>query len=143
MPCWECQSGGDLHNHHVVPKSKGGKRTIPLCESCHSKVHGHDLRISGLIRDAMAERAAKGLRVSGKAPYGYRHTEDDRREPVASEQALIKRALILHTAGYSQREIARVLREQGYLNRNGQPMSYQTVGRILRRWRKEHDHRTD
>ncbi len=37
--CYECNEPAD-HDHHVVPFSLGGSRTIPLCEACHGKVHG-------------------------------------------------------------------------------------------------------
>jgi hypothetical protein len=37
--CFECDSTLNINNHHVVPRVLGGKRTIPLCEICHGKVH--------------------------------------------------------------------------------------------------------
>jgi hypothetical protein len=37
--CFECGSDENIHYHHVVPKSKGGTRTLPLCSNCHSIVH--------------------------------------------------------------------------------------------------------
>jgi hypothetical protein len=36
--CFECGSPAEC-DHHVVPRSMGGTKTVPLCESCHSKVH--------------------------------------------------------------------------------------------------------
>ncbi len=42
IKCFECDSVENIHNHHVVPKVKGGTKTIPLCEVCHGKVHGRD-----------------------------------------------------------------------------------------------------
>jgi hypothetical protein len=38
--CFECGCDENIHDHHVVPKSKGGTKTIPLCSNCHSIVHG-------------------------------------------------------------------------------------------------------
>ena len=52
--CFECGANSELHMHHVVPKSAGGTKTIPLCVVCHGKVHGRDfmhhkaLTIAGL-----------------------------------------------------------------------------------------------
>lgn len=47
--CFECGSKENIHNHHVVPKIKGGTKTIPLCQLCHAKVHGdHMLKIQKL-----------------------------------------------------------------------------------------------
>jgi len=37
--CFECGNHAD-HLHHVVPRIKGGIRTIPLCTNCHGKAHG-------------------------------------------------------------------------------------------------------
>ena len=38
--CFECGLTENIHYHHVVPESKGGTNTIPLCPICHGKVHG-------------------------------------------------------------------------------------------------------
>lgn len=38
MKCFNCNNEAE-HNHHVVPKSKGGISTVPLCAECHQKVH--------------------------------------------------------------------------------------------------------
>jgi hypothetical protein len=40
--CFECGSNDQIHNHHVVPKIRGGTKTIPLCVICHGKVHNID-----------------------------------------------------------------------------------------------------
>jgi len=38
--CWECEKTDvPLHNHHPVPRSRGGTKIIPLCEECHAKAH--------------------------------------------------------------------------------------------------------
>jgi len=37
-PCFEC-GRPSAHNHHVIPKIRGGTKTVPLCLSCHGKVH--------------------------------------------------------------------------------------------------------
>ena len=37
--CFECGEPMD-DMHHVIPKSRGGNKTIPLCVKCHCKVHG-------------------------------------------------------------------------------------------------------
>ncbi len=36
--CYECDEPAK-HAHHVIPFSRGGTRTLPLCESCHNLVH--------------------------------------------------------------------------------------------------------
>lgn len=43
--CRHCGANQNLHVHHIVPRSKGGKNhpdnLITLCFDCHSKVHPH------------------------------------------------------------------------------------------------------
>jgi len=41
--CFECGSTENIQNHHVIPKSKGGTKRIPLCIKCHGKVHNKNL----------------------------------------------------------------------------------------------------
>lgn len=38
MLCFECD-GPAAHQHHVVPRARGGTRTVPLCGECHAKAH--------------------------------------------------------------------------------------------------------
>ena len=53
--CFECGIDGEIHNHHVVPKSKGGTKTVPLCIICHGKIHGRDfLNHKQLTRQGLA-----------------------------------------------------------------------------------------
>jgi hypothetical protein len=30
---------GELSDHHLVPKSRGGRQTEPICVSCHRMIH--------------------------------------------------------------------------------------------------------
>lgn len=43
--CFECGESENIHNHHIVPKSMGGTKTIPLCNACHGRAHGKDVGI--------------------------------------------------------------------------------------------------
>jgi hypothetical protein len=36
--CFECGNPA-TENHHVIPQSMGGTKTVPLCSKCHMKVH--------------------------------------------------------------------------------------------------------
>jgi len=36
--CFECGNIAEF-KHHVIPRSKGGNKTIALCNGCHNKVH--------------------------------------------------------------------------------------------------------
>ena len=63
--CFECGQPAQLA-HHVVPKSMGGTRTIPLCHECHSKVHGVDYNAhESLTKQGLAQAAREG-RTGGR-----------------------------------------------------------------------------
>lgn len=49
--CFECGNPATVR-HHVVPESKGGTKTVPLCAGCHSIVHDAKLvTLSTLIKE--------------------------------------------------------------------------------------------
>jgi hypothetical protein len=55
--CFECGREA-TENHHVIPKSLGGTKTIPLCTICHMKVH--DLHNTKRV-DNSAELVKRGM----------------------------------------------------------------------------------
>ena len=78
--CFECGSNDNIHYHHVVPKIKGGTKTIPLCELCHGKVHGdHMLKIQRLAwisrRKKRKDRIEQGLPDNTGRPKGSKEDE--------------------------------------------------------------------
>lgn len=71
--CFECGSVFD-HWHHVVPKSLGGTKTIPLCESCHSKVHNVQfLNHKDLTRKGIERARQNGVRFGNDITYTIDH----------------------------------------------------------------------
>ena len=75
--CFECGGNENIHNHHIIPKSLGGTKTIPLCNMCHGKAHGKDngihknpnewKRLVKLGRDRWIENGGKlGRKVGTK-----------------------------------------------------------------------------
>ena len=59
-PCFECNKPAEC-DHHVVPRVKGGTKTVPLCLECHGKVHGIDaVRFKALQRIGIAQAKARG-----------------------------------------------------------------------------------
>jgi len=76
MKCFECDAPAQC-DHHVIPKSLGGTKTVPLCRPCHSKVHSTDLvSMIGLQKQGKKSRKAKGGYVGGVVPFGWRFVED-------------------------------------------------------------------
>lgn len=93
--CFECDKTENLHNHHIVPRIKGGKRTIPLCEECHGKVHGKNfLNLSNLINEGLSKAKQEG-RIGG-------------RPKISQEQ--INKIIEFKKIGYSNRKISRELK---------------------------------
>ncbi len=69
-PCFECGNPAE-HDHHVVPHSLGGTKTVPLCATCHAKVHNvHAIGTQALTKSGLAALKLRGMR-SGTIPYGY------------------------------------------------------------------------
>ncbi len=65
--CFECNCPNDLHEHHVVPKSLGGTKTIPLCVICHGKVHGKDfLNMRRLSLIGLKKAKKSGIKLGRK-----------------------------------------------------------------------------
>jgi len=62
MECEICKSYvKELHEHHIVPKSRGGtnkpSNLIKICVDCHSKAHNVSFKgVKGLISDASIQR---------------------------------------------------------------------------------------
>lgn len=67
--CFECSHSvaGEVQLHHVVPRSLGGSRVIPLCSICHGKVHGKErtnqINMSELTKVGLAAAKARGVVV--------------------------------------------------------------------------------
>jgi hypothetical protein len=61
--CFECSAPAE-EDHHVIPQSMGGKKTIPLCSTCHSLVHG-----LGERRDQHKELTTRAL--NKKMPFNF------------------------------------------------------------------------
>ncbi len=64
--CFECGATEDLQQHHVVPRSRGGTKTITLCTQCHAKAHGKDMKglnHSRLTREGLAKAKKRGVKL--------------------------------------------------------------------------------
>ena len=67
-PCFECGAPSDYH-HHVVPRSVGGTKTVPLCARCHGKIHNIPFYMhhSTRIKAGLAKAREEG-RIGGRQP---------------------------------------------------------------------------
>lgn len=132
MICFECGSSDDVQDHHVVPRSLGGKKTLPLCGVCHGKVHSKDLTsVSSLIRAVLQHKRAKGELVGG-VPYGFKVAADGKHlVEDEAEQAVIAWVRGSRATGMSLRMIARELERQGMLSRNGKSFAATQINRMV------------
>lgn len=131
LVCFECGCKAQ-HEHHVVPRSKGGTKTIPLCVTCHSAVHSVDLSVPALTRAALSKKKARGELI-GTAPLGTRVASngvDLEADPTEAETLELVREL--RTSGASIRTIAAELDARGVPAR-GARWHPTTVARLIRR----------
>lgn len=128
-PCFECGKLAE-HDHHVVPRSCGGTKTVPLCAECHGNIHDISLNQWQLAKRGRRLKAAQGGFIGGRAPYGWRMREDDTLEPCEREQAIIRAARILQAEGLALRKIGERLEAEGLLPRAGK-WHAETVKQVL------------
>lgn len=134
--CFECEIESDIHLHHVVPKSLGGKKTVPLCEACHYKIHDMSMSSSVLARAAIKKRKAENKNLGGP-PYGYKVGKDGILEEDEKEQLLVKFVLSVSDNNYSYSQIAALATKEGFTNRIGNTISHDLVKRVLKRFKEE------
>jgi hypothetical protein len=133
---------GIMHEHHVVPRSCGGTRTLPLCEACHGKVHGKNMLSSNLTKAALAVRRAQG-KATSHAPWGYLAAEDGTLVPNPHEQAIAERARALRAEGLSFHRILAQLTAEGYRSRRGNALAYDAVYKMVTGWRRNRSNERD
>lgn len=104
--CFECDRPAE-HDHHVVPRSKGGTRTVPLCEECHGKVHETNMKISSLTKMGLERARAAGVEFGAPSA-----------ERLAPDAVRLVRELYA-TGKYSHRSLADKLNADGVATAKG------------------------
>ena len=116
--CFECDAIAE-HDHHVIPRSRGGKKTVPLCVRCHSKAHGRKMGHNRLTKDALQAKKLKGERV-GQVPFGYKLAADGiLLEPNRDQLRAVKIMKQMRRDGFTLREIASRMKAIGVLTSQG------------------------
>ena len=116
--CFECDAIAE-HDHHVIPKSRGGKKTVPLCVRCHSKAHGKKMAHNRLTKDALLAKKRRGERT-GQVPFGYKLAADGvRLEPNRDQLKAVKLMKQMRRDGFALREIASRMKVIGVLTAKG------------------------
>lgn len=136
--CLECGDAAS-HEHHVVPRSRGGTATVPLCERCHGLVHGLDMSDhKRLTRAALAGAKRRGVKLGGDA-LGWtrtRHVDQNGRRGVVyipTEQRTVARIVELREQGLTLRAIASQLADEGRETKRGGRWHATTVSNVLKR----------
>jgi hypothetical protein len=101
--CFECGSNQEIHYHHVVPETKGGSMTLPLCIICHGKVHNRDfLKIKELQKIGIKKAKERGV-YKGRKRGAIVNTEKWLSKPKISQAAEYLKL------GYKARDIVKLV----------------------------------
>lgn len=130
--CFECSSPATVL-HHVLPRSKGGTKTVPLCRVCHSKIHNLDLRLDALREDGKRKAVFAGKRLGGLLTYGYDADEKGYIRQNEKEQDAISIMKFMRASRFTIKAITVYLNEIGTPTKCGKKWSDKTVFNILRR----------
>ena len=136
--CWECELETEvIHNHHVVPKIRGGTKTVPLCEVCHSKAHHRDknMNTSALTKEGLRKAKERGVKLGNpqwraSLQRGHRSINKNKIEFNNKMLPLINSAI--ESGLSSALGIAKHLDEKGLKGRRGGRISATSVIRILK-----------
>lgn len=129
--CFEC--GGLVEEmHHVVPVVLGGKRVIPLCETCHGKVHNlHRKGHVALINAGLTKKRLKG-EVIGTPPFGMRVGADGKTLVLdEKEQAIINQLCSMRATKMTIRKIVSEAKSIGLVGRSGKPLGIASIHHIV------------
>ena len=133
VTCFECSRLAEF-DHHVVPRSAGGTKTVPLCCECHGKAHAIKMSSRSLTRSALHKKKAKGERV-GTVPFGWNVAADGVTLTInETEQRALEIIKRLRSSGLSLRRIATELEALGILTKKGKVQwDHTAVASILER----------
>ena len=152
MPVFECgKKDLGVEEHHVVPKSLGGKRVVPLCPECHTLIHcGEKKRkttTSKLTKEGLKKvKAQRALGGPHTVELGWRNNSNGERVPHRKEQNWITRIFALQeklrmeSGNYTKAfgaEVARQVTEEGFRTRKGKPVHVTGIYRILKRFESD------
>jgi hypothetical protein len=101
--CFECGGTKYIHQHHIIPKSIGGTKTIPLCITCHSRVHQKDfVKFQNLAKEGRKRYLENGGKLG-------RRTGSNENIQSFLQKPKVKQIKSMLEQGYSIRLICSVL----------------------------------
>ena len=143
--CFECETTKDLHEHHVVPRSRGGTKTVTLCYQCHMKAHGRDgkgLEHNRLTKQGLKVAKERGVKLGGANPIIRQAVEKQSLKTIKKYKPIfedcLKNPALTYRGKTSLNAIARYLTEQGVETPRGKLVwSSQQVKQIFNLIKKE------
>lgn len=97
--CFECGEPS-AHAHHVIPRVKGGTKTIDLCERCHGMVHGLDFTDhSVLVKEGIRKRPKKKITNGIKQRMRILRAQDATAKEIARLIGVSERAVFVTLYG--------------------------------------------
>ena len=138
--CWECSKLGEIHLHHVVPRSRGGTKTVPLCLECHAKAHhrNKNMSTSKLVSETIKRKKLEGTwkppspETTTKARIASAKVRADNADAFGRKLiATIKE--IDPDESRSQKEIVDILNTIGFTTPRGKAWSQPSLCRTLQR----------
>ena len=147
--CFECEAIEDLQEHHVVPRSRGGTKTVTLCNSCHQRAHGRSgkgLNHSRLTKEGIARARTAGKKL-GNPNWQKPHSlpkawKARRKQGKITAMKYGPKIETLKKADYSFRQIARDFNEFKILTPNKGKWYAQSVINVYKKYLKEKDEET-
>ena len=136
--CFECEKTQDLQEHHVIPKSKGGTKTVTLCYECHMKAHGRSgkgLNHARLTKEGLAKAKARGVKLGN--PKNLEEAQNQGRE--AQRKKADTFALKMANFVMNQERpthIAEQLNELGIRTQRGKKWTTQGIQNLRKRIKK-------
>jgi hypothetical protein len=113
----------EIHHHHVVPRSRGGTKTVGLCLECHGKAHH---RKKNMHASKLTKEAIQALKDAGKLhhrpPFGFT-TDRQGGLKATAEAGSVLTAVLMRLDGQPLRVIAQEL-----------DLSINKAWRITNRW---------
>ena len=138
--CWECgATTEEIHDHHVIPRSRGGIRTVPICGLCHAKAHhrNKNMSTSALIKAAYQTMKASNPNLRWGDPNMATNAQPIgvkvRKENASKFNKKIQHIVYdLKLAGYSDLKIlVDKLNQLGIMTRRGNTFTVRNLSRVL------------
>ena len=143
--CFECGTSECIQHHHIIPRSLGGTKTIPLCSICHGKAHGikrnKQIDIGRLTKEGLMRAKARGVKIGNPRPEEAlkkgRAVVQKKADTFALQIMPIIKPML--SSGMSQSAVARALNESDIKTRRNGSWTHTSIRNLLKRLEKLED----